>query len=120
MYNFPGGLAPLRYSADGRLLLARANDNTMSLYDVATRQPIGDPIEIGNSDADLRPDGKQVVVSGSDQGGILVWSLDPTVLTPAACDLAGRNLTRPEWAAYLSELESSYHRTCPQFVEPPA
>lgn len=53
----------LRYSADGRLLLAKAGDNTMALYDVDTRQRIGDPVSVGEADADLRPDGLEIAVA---------------------------------------------------------
>ena len=117
--TLPGarGWAPtLRYSADGRLLLARANDNTVSLYDVQSRRRIGDSIASGNADADLRPDGRELLVAGGDGIGVLTWSLDPSALSQAACDVAGRNLTRPEWDTYIGHLDS-YHQICPQFGE---
>ncbi len=111
-----GWASTLRYSADGRLLLARANDNTISLYDVQSRQRIGDSIASGNADADLRPDGRELLVAGDDGTGVLAWNLDPLTLSQAACDVAGRNLTRPEWDTYIGHLDS-YHQICPQFGE---
>jgi hypothetical protein len=56
----------------------------------------------------LRPDGLAVAVNGS--AGIVEWDLDPAHLVTAACALAGRNLTRTEWAIYLGD--QPYARTC--------
>ena len=37
----------------------------------------------------------------------------------AACAVAGRNLTRDEWATYLGDI-ATYRATCPQFPIDPA
>ncbi len=116
--TLPGarGLAwTLRYSADGRLLLAGAIDQTMSMYDVASGQRFGDSVSIGDADADLRPDGREIAVANHDGSGITLWSLDPTTLTKAACQIAGRNLTHAEWDTYLGDL-GQYRTTCPEFA----
>ena len=86
----------------------------MALYDVQSRQRLGDPIAIGNADADIQPDGREVLVSGGNGIGVLTWNLDPTTWSQAACDIAGRNLTRPEWDTYIGNLEP-YYLTCPKF-----
>jgi WD40 repeat protein len=115
--TLPGAraVAPtLRYSADGRLLLATAYDNTMSIYDVTTGQRFGDPVSIAATDADLRPDGREVAVPNLDGSGITLWSLDPATMTKAACQIAGRNLTHAEWDTYLGHL-GPYRKTCPDF-----
>jgi WD40 repeat protein len=113
--GFPSSL---HFSADGRYLLVTANDETMSLYDVRTRQRIGDAVDTGEADADLRPDGRQVAVANHDASGITLWDLDPSTLADAACSIAGRNLTRSEWDTYLGDL-GPYRATCPEFDLPP-
>ena len=113
-----GGLDTLEFSADGSLLLAgsRNRNRNLSIYDVATRTRLGDPIDIGgvlpgnNAGPLLRPDGKAVTVNGRD--GLAVWNIDPDHLADAACRIAGRNLTRGEWDAYLDDL-GPYRPTCP-------
>ena len=43
-----------------------------------------------------------------------IWDLDPAHWVSAACGVAGRNLTRDEWATHIGDL-SPYRPTCPQF-----
>jgi len=40
-----------------------------------------------------------------------VWDLRPSSHADAACRMAGRDLTRDEWMAYLSDL-GPYRSTC--------
>lgn len=67
-----------------------------------TRSTPADPIVGGNAGPVLRPDGK----------AIAVWNIEPDRLAEAACRLAGRNLTRSEWEAYLGDL-GPHRATCP-------
>jgi hypothetical protein len=48
----------------------------------------------------------------------VVWDLQPVSWVPAACQVAGRNLTRTEWQTYLGDL-GPYQATCPEFPAPP-
>jgi WD40 repeat protein len=41
------------------------------------------------------------------------WDVDPTSWKNRACDLAGRNLTRAEWARFLGD--EPYRQTCPAY-----
>ena len=66
---------------------------------------------IGIAEGWLRPDGRAVAVNA--RLGVAQWSLEPAGLARAACRLAGRNLTRAEWATYMGG--ESYRRTCPQY-----
>ena len=43
-----------------------------------------------------------------------IWDLDPTHWVSAACGVAGRNLTREEWATHIGDL-APYRPTCPRF-----
>lgn len=110
-----GEISTLQISDDGRVLLAGANDQTVSVYDAASGIRLGTPLP---ADAPfiipgaLRPDGSEVAVNGRD--GILVWDLDPVLQADEACLLAGRNLTRTEWASYLGAL-GEWRATCAEF-----
>lgn len=110
-----GEVSTLQVSDDGRVLLAGANDQTISVYDTDSGIRLGTPLP---ADAPfimpgaLRPDGMAVAVNGAQ--GILVWDLDPVHQVREACVLAGRNLTRAEWASYLGSL-GERRKTCPQF-----
>jgi WD40 repeat protein len=41
------------------------------------------------------------------------WDVDPTSWRKRACELAGRNLTRAEWARFLGD--EPYRQTCPAY-----
>jgi DNA-binding SARP family transcriptional activator/WD40 repeat protein len=95
---------------------------TLQLRDAESLRPIGEPITVVGPfpfDASANLDGTKVVtnefvVSNSpvDTAPIL-WELDPERWAELACDIAGRNLTRDEWADYLPGRD---HRiTCPQW-----
>ncbi|MGH9248584.1 MAG: BTAD domain-containing putative transcriptional regulator, partial [Acidimicrobiales bacterium] len=85
------------------------------LWDAATLEPIGEPLLLGVSgsgyvDRDARGDR---AVIGSGGGTLLVWDLDVSHWKDMACDIAGRNLTRAEWAQYLPG--ERYHPTCKEW-----
>lgn len=110
-----GEVNTLQFSNDGTLLLAGGNDQTVSLFDVSTRQRIGDPIATLSplsSPGFLRPDGKELAVNQRD--GVMLWDIDPEHLAAAACSLAGRNLTELEWNTLLGDI-GAYRKTCPEY-----
>ncbi|MGB7980606.1 MAG: BTAD domain-containing putative transcriptional regulator [Candidatus Nanopelagicales bacterium] len=108
-----GEINSLQFSTDATTLLATSNDQTVSVYDVASGTQLGDPIPavapfiVAGS---LRPDGLALAVTGQD--GVTIWNLDSVNLLVAACRLAGRNLTQIEWATHLGDL-GPYRATCP-------
>jgi WD40 repeat protein len=91
-------------SADGRLIAVVSDDGTARLWDADLRRPIGGPL----------PSAEQAVVGASfldgdtrlavvhERGGY-VWDLRPEQWAQRACRLAGRGLTRREWADVLPE-----------------
>src|SRR5690606_29506522 len=75
-----GTVAELQFSRDGTVLFGISYDQTVSVYDVATRSRVGDPIRgdapnPGILVASARPDGRAVAVTGSS--GVQIWDLDP-------------------------------------------
>jgi WD40 repeat protein len=105
----------LRFSADGKILVASSLNQTLSIYDVATRTRLGDPIANYlpfSTGTWVRPDGKAVATNSPH--GVAIWDIDPEHLADAACQFAGRNLTPSEWDTYLGD-PGDYRATCPNY-----
>jgi DNA-binding SARP family transcriptional activator/class 3 adenylate cyclase/WD40 repeat protein len=87
------------------------------LWDRATLLPIGEPLSIPGSASSLatdQPGGYRITTAtGWPAGTPTVLDLDPSHWEATACRLAGRNLTRAEWAQYIPGLP--YQTTCPQW-----
>jgi DNA-binding SARP family transcriptional activator len=109
-----GPLEQLAFSPDGSLLLASGDEGIVQLYDTDTWTRLAlipSAAPEGINEGWLRPDGKAVAVN--TEHGVVEWTLEPDRLAAAACVMAGRNLTRPEWATYLPD--QRYRRTCPDY-----
>lgn len=107
-----GEINSMQFSRDGAIVLATSNDQTLSLYDVASGTRLGDPIPTAAPfivPGFLHPDGDSLAVTAPE--GVAIWDLAPAQLLEAACRTAGRNLTRAEWATYLASL-GPYRDTC--------
>ena len=125
-----GAISDLQFSADGTILIATADDQSVSVYDPDVGIRLGEPIPsstpryrevsvpVGTTRpygtqithaGYLRPDGEAVLVTVAQ--GVAEWDLDPAHLSKAACAVAGRNLTKVEWATYASAL-GPYRQTC--------
>jgi DNA-binding SARP family transcriptional activator/DNA-binding beta-propeller fold protein YncE len=114
----PGGLDTVNVTADGRLLSTYSLNNTVTVYDLAGGVQLGGPIPVTGEwnypqglsySGVLRADGTELAVNVP--AGIAVWDLRPSSHADAACRMAGRDLTRDEWMAYLSDL-GPYRSTC--------
>ena len=106
-------LASLRFSADGKWLIAVDSENKLLIFDVATRREIGLPIRSatgGNGQIAIANDGGMVAIT-TDQG-IALWPLDPNSWAKAVCSAAARNLTRAEWTTYVG---GPYQIVCPEW-----
>ena len=113
------GMTAVRFSPDGRLAVAGTKGGAIVLFDVAGRRQLGDP-QHGHDgtvfSVAFAEDGTRVVSGGND-GRILLWNVEPwasdQALRDRACSLVGRNLTRSEWNLFLPG--KSYRRTCDQW-----
>jgi hypothetical protein len=108
----------IQISDDNTRMLVVTWGGAAHLYDVgSTRQiggtlPVDLDVNVRQIGATLRPDGDEVAVA--TEHGVQLWDLDPDIWRNAACRLAGRNLTRDEWASYIPEGEP-YRATCPEW-----
>jgi WD40 repeat protein len=89
----------------------------VDLWDSATLTPIGEPLTISGGASHLatdQPGGYRITTAtGYTTGTPTVLNLDPSNWQATACRLAGRNLTRAEWAQYIPG--RPYETTCPQW-----
>jgi WD40 repeat protein len=105
--------ADMMYSADGELI---AIDGLM-IVDAHTLQQIGPRLYDNNAfDHFFTADGRYLVALPIDRPGVVLrWDVDPGDLAVRACTLAGRNMTRAEWAIFMPPTEA-YRKTCDQYA----
>jgi WD40 repeat protein len=89
------------------------------LWDVVSREPIGKLLTEnanGITCVAFSPNGESLA-SGTWDGTIIMWDLNPQSWINQSCQIVGRNLTRAEWAKYF--LGEEYRKTCQQWeLEP--
>ena len=103
------GFGGVSFSPDNRRLVTSAEDE-LALWDIETRQQIGDhwPGGSGGASGDL----SQALTLLGDH--IVIWDLDTDRWFEVACHAAGRNLTRDEWERF-GPSDADYQATCPQW-----
>jgi len=115
-----GPVNSVAFSPDGKTLATGNGDGSIELLDVATRHyrpSVAGPGDLVDSVA-FSPDGK-TLASGSVDGTVRLWNAaapgqsttSTTDLVRYLCTLAGRPLTRAEWARYVPHLP--YQQICP-------
>lgn len=108
----------LAFSPDGTLLASIGNNNTLTIWDVASRKPLGEPILLpeaeGFVDIAFGEDGNRLISVQGD-GTVYSWDVSPAALKENLCEKVGRNFTQEEWALYFPD--EPYHNTCEQWPE---
>jgi WD40 repeat protein len=100
-------------SEDGTMIVTNGGDRSVTLFDVASGVRLGSPLTIADDAVNyvaLSPDGTRLAIDSRD--GTQIWDLEPSHWPPAACRVAGRNLTHEEWATNIGDL-APYRATCP-------
>lgn len=87
----------------------------MRLWDVATGQPLGLPLQSHDGfmlGVAFGPDGKSLAATGN--GTVWLWDMSPDSWIRNACWRANRNLSLAEWNQYIGK-DIPYEKTCPEF-----
>jgi WD40 repeat protein len=106
----------ITFSPDGTQLGTASRDGTARLWEVSTGSELAilrhneDVWDIGFS-----PDGHWLVTQSGDHA-VRLWRTRVEDMVQIACHVAGRNLTKQEWAQYLGN--RPYHKTCPNLPGP--
>jgi WD40 repeat protein len=92
----------VRYSPDGDTLVSGGLDGRVALWDGNTGALLGSVVASPNvaTSGGFAPDGHTVVIASTD-GTLARWDTHVEQWISAACAIAGRSLTRAEWAAIL-------------------
>jgi WD40 repeat protein len=107
-----------------RTLLAIGEGNTVLLWNISNHQAIGaltvDDYLQNVSFLDFSADGRHLYSHdyANPTMSPIAWDLDVSYWRREACDLAGRNLSRAEWNAFIGP-SRPYEQTCPQYPASP-
>ncbi|MFG1755429.1 protein kinase domain-containing protein [Streptosporangium sandarakinum] len=97
---------PMVFSPRGDVLATVDDNEIIRLWDTATRQPIGEGIDIHDADEYLglypafTADGTRLRLAGIG-GHMYELPVAPDLMAAEVCARAGRTLTRREWGEYL-------------------
>ena len=107
----------LAFRPDSKMLASGSEDRGIVLWDIGKRQPIG-PRLVKHVDyvrqLQFTHEGKQLL-SASSLHDVISWDLDVSKLETRSRERVNRNLTRPEWNAYMEG--QPYRRTWDELPE---
>jgi WD40 repeat protein len=106
-----GFVESITFAPDGARFVTTGIDGAVKLWDKETLQPLGSVMPLGPNHrvrASFLADNRVLIVYGT--GEIFEWDPRPDTWEAYACRVAGRNLTKTEWAELLPDQE--YRKTC--------
>jgi len=102
----------LLYSPDGSRILTSGADASAALWDAETGRLIARVVTPPLfSVSQFLADGRSVLVADEYEGAVYRWDARPDYAVEFACRLAGRDLTKAEWAEQFGD--RTFQETCP-------
>jgi WD40 repeat protein/DNA-binding SARP family transcriptional activator len=108
-----GVVTTLTYSTDGERLVSSASDATVAIWDARTGRSLArltTPSRFVRAGFD--DDGHSVLIATEGDGPVIRWDTRISSAITFACRMAGRQLTRSEWAGWFGD--RPYEETCPR------
>ena len=120
MWAHSGPVTSVVFSPDGKTLATGSGDDTVILWDVASRKPLGDPLKAHSSfvsSVAFSPDGK-TLATGSEDNTVILWdaNMDVESWKGQICEIVNRNFSKDEWRTYMGE--RSYWKVCRKLPGP--
>jgi WD40 repeat protein/predicted TPR repeat methyltransferase len=107
-------VSSIAFNPTGLTVASTSGDETF-LWDVASRRPLGRlPHGLHFGTLAFSPNGKQLLLVGSEAQRQMLWDVDQDSWQAQACRIANRNLTHDEWLYYLGN--EPYRPTCPSLA----
>ena len=119
-WGHSAGVWSVAFSPDGKTLASASGDQSVILWEVASRQAIGEPLK-GHSaqvmSVAFSPDGKTLASASADKT-VMLWDagMDVAEWKSQACAIVNRNMTSSEWRTYLGDRK--YEKVCPALPGP--
>jgi WD40 repeat protein len=109
-----GPVLQIEWLPDDRTAVAVGEDGRISLFDVQQARvravPLPAAVDSRPARAYVVPDPDSELIALGEQRAVLRYTMDPSLWLREVCRLAGRDLTRAEWARYLPD--RPYRPTC--------
>jgi DNA-binding SARP family transcriptional activator/WD40 repeat protein len=103
LFASAGHVRSVAFDPQGKLLLTAGTDGATRLWDVGDRTPVGSSLPVirnVSAESIFTPSGDGIVTVYAS-GEALSYNLRPSSWERRACAVAGRSLSRAEWAQYL-------------------
>ena len=109
-------LSSMALRPDGLLAASGYSAGLVRLWDLEAEQQFGADLDghVGPVRTVAFSRDGSTLVTGADDGTVVVWQLGVDQLRERACSLAGRNLSDLEWRRLHGPAEP-YRRTCPRW-----